>query len=270
MELHSGIVLGQTSLRCMQIKNSAPKKKPNSKLDPQIVDGHCPHCDAKRKCNQHVTFTQSFNDESDDGRHSYYGAATHSLLECRGCETVFYLKSSWDSEDWDGRLDPLTNEEQIYHPVKSITYPSPELASSRPGWMAELYSKDVLLEAMVSQTYASYDTNLLILTAIGLRTAFDRAAELSGVDPAMSFEQKISHLEANGKIGSMESLQLTRLVDAGNAAAHRSWAPWKDECLALMKVFEHFIQRTILAPSTENIDSRIPKRQKRKKDSQKP
>jgi Domain of unknown function (DUF4145) len=62
-----------------------------------------------------------------------------------------------------------------------------------------------------------------VLAAIGLRTAFDRASELLGIDPNKTFAGKLSQLVVDGHIGSTEKASLDVLTDAGGAAAHRGW-----------------------------------------------
>ena len=54
-----------------------------------------------------------------------------------------------------------------------------------------------------------------------MRTAFDRASELLGVNPAKTFAEKLTDLVSRGHIGSSEKDTLDTLTDAGSAAAHR-------------------------------------------------
>ena len=61
------------------------------------------------------------------------------------------------------------------------------------------------------------NNDLRVLSAIGIRMAFDRA---SGVYPAKRFAKKLLELVERGEIGVSEKYTLDILTDAGSAAAH--------------------------------------------------
>lgn len=63
--------------------------------------GHCPTCDGERTCEIHGSIYKAWDWEDKQYGHSVNGGVDHSLLECQGCETVFYETSSWNSEDTD-------------------------------------------------------------------------------------------------------------------------------------------------------------------------
>lgn len=171
-----------------------------------------------------------------------YAGADHELLRCRGCEMVFYKVESWHSEDWDARFNPATGEEEIYCPRAVSVFPAPAPKSEKPDWAWDLWSKDTVLSQVIDETYAAKSQQLKILTAVGLRTAFDRATLLLGVDEALEFKQKIEQLTSDGRLGKIEAEQIEVLVNAGNAAAHRAWSPrwnryqpfwmsWRNSCV---------------------------------------
>ncbi|MGH8394002.1 MAG: hypothetical protein ACRESN_17350, partial [Pseudomonas sp.] len=85
---------------------------------------HCPRCDGERKCIIHGQFDQPWSVE--DGRNYMDGQIDRKLLQCAGCETVFYHQSSWNSEEWDNDYHPVTGETIISHPRTIETYPAPE------------------------------------------------------------------------------------------------------------------------------------------------
>lgn len=229
---------------------------------PQIaMKAACPRCDGERNCQILGTHDEPW--DWTDGRHSTNGQVDHRLLKCMGCETVFYWRSSWDSEDWDGRIG-ANGEEEIYHPVTVTTYPSPEKADKRPDWIWNVSTIDPQLATILSQTYDAYDAGALILAAVGLRTALDRATEFLKIDPGLSLEQKVKGLRERGFIGETEGNILATVVEAGSAAAHRGWSPDAAEFRTLLTALEQFVGRTVVSgQSALEIKAKIPPRHPR-------
>ena len=232
------------------------------------MKAHCPRCDAERQCDLHAMFKEPWQWESEDGLHSNNGERDHYLVQCRGCETVFYLMSSWESEQWDERYDPATGKEEIFCPLTWLSFPQPESVDRRPDWAWNLHSVDGVLSAVLDEIYQAGEQNLLALATMGMRTAFDRASELLGVDPSLTFEEKVSRLAAQGLVGAREAESLRVLVEAGCAAAHRAWMPEKSQFETLMRALEQFIHRSLVLRTLEHVAPDIPLRPKRKgKDS---
>jgi len=223
-----------------------------------VIKAHCPRCAGERNCSVHGALDEPW--EWTDGRHSTDGQVDHRLLKCMGCETVFYWRSSWDSEDWDGRIG-INGVEEIYHPVTVTTYPSPEKKDDRPDWIWNVSSIDPQLASILTQIYDAYDTGALILAAVGLRTALDRTTEFLKIDPGFSLERKVKGLLDKGFIGETEANILATVVDAGSAAAHRGWSPDGTEFWTLLTALEQFIRRTVVSGQIAlEIKAKIPQR----------
>lgn len=98
-----------------------------------------------------------------------------------------------------------------------------------------------------------------------MRTAFDRATELLGVDPAKTFQQKLEDLFAAGKVGVAEKQTLAVLADAGGAAAHRGWKPQPKQLATMMDIVEAFCHRNfILDSQVVKLKPQIPAKQQRR------
>ncbi len=171
------------------------------------------------------------------------GGIDHSLLQCLGCETVFYLHNSWNDEDFDYWVDADGTERREANRTKT-TYPKP--VGQRPQWLEALGKKDHDLKNILDQVYTAADAECLILASIGIRTAVDRATEVLGIDPTEPFVKKLSELKSGGWIGDTEHDVLSVVTDAGSAAAHRGWEPDDHEFAKLMMAVEMFIPRAIL------------------------
>jgi len=228
----------------------------------KIVKAHCPECDGERNCTEHGNTYKSWDWEDKYHGHSMNGGVTHSILECLGCETVFYQTESWNSEDVDHYYDAY-GQERMESAKELATYPKPE-AKNKPVWFDAMQKKDAQLHNILSQMYIALDNRAHILTAIALRTALDRATEVLGIDPAKTFDEKLNELRDGGWIGQTERDILGVVTDAGNAAAHRGWEPDGKEVGQLVSSMEVFLHRAfIVGQEALGIKGNIPAKPKR-------
>ena len=227
------------------------------------VKAFCPTCDGETNCDVHGHIYVPWYWEDTKG-HSMGGGIDHSLLQCRGCEAVFYLHDSWNDEDWNYGYDGNGDEFREAARTK-VTYPKPE-SKNKPVWLDSMEKIDGQLHSILSEMYIAYDNNAFILTAVGLRTALDRGTEVLGIDPAMSFVEKLNELETGGWIGATEHDILQVITDAGNAAAHRGWSPNSHEIAQLLYAMEVFLQRAfIVGKKALSVKNSIPSKPKRKR-----
>jgi hypothetical protein len=228
---------------------------------PASVKGHCPHCGSDRWASV-VAYHQSSFDDHETG---IYGKTAYRILQCRGCDTVYFQTDEIFSEDQDFEFNPRTGEWEPYFPHKISYWPAPS-KRSRPEWSSDLFAVDSDLSALFDDIYVALNNDLRVLSAIGVRTAFDRASELLGVDPAKTFAQKLTDLVDLGKIGSSERDTLDILTDAASAAAHRGWKPKPKELDTMMGIIEAFLYRTfILDPAAKSLKKNVPAKPKRRK-----
>lgn len=230
--------------------------------DITIIRTACPRCEGQRSCDLlHALAEES--EDFDNLEHPMFGGAEHQLLRCRGCETVFYKVESWHSEDWDVRFNRQSGEDEMYYPKTVSVYPPPEPKSQRPDWAWDLRLRDNVLAQIVEEMYVAKTNQLNVLTAVGLRSALDRATFILGIDEGLDFPSKIAKLTDDGRLGKVEADQLQVLVQAGNAAAHRGWSPDDAQLSALLDVLERFIRSSFFSPPVEKIGALIPPRPKR-------
>jgi hypothetical protein len=224
------------------------------------LKGHCPTCGADRNSE----IVASYEEEWDDAEGQVYGKINHRVLKCMGCDTVFYQKHSICSEEYEIVTSEHTNEEETVYTPTINYWPAP-VTRKQPGWMFQLaWNGDSVLHSLLEDIYTALDNDLRIFAAIGLRTAFDRASELLGVEQSQTFAQKLDDLLKKGKISSSERESLDVLTDAGNAAAHRGWKPSVGELDTLMTIGEQFIHRAlVLEAAAKELRPRVPQRPKR-------
>jgi hypothetical protein len=116
------------------------------------------------------------------------------------------------------------------------------------------------LDAAMIELYGALDNDLRILAAIGIRTTYDIASELLGINAEMTFEKKLDALVTSGRIGKLDKARLEMVVDAGSASAHRGWQPLPEDLETMMDVLEHFIYESFVAPARkEKLDAKAAK-----------
>lgn len=208
----------------------------------------CANCTGARNCEVKGHHRVSESDGQFDWWCDWY------LLVCRGCDHVFAQSVSSDSEsyypvgyDRDGNTEYAADEVVRSWPAR--------FKRSRPGWLHKLdnhiaHEKADDFSACLLQVYEALDHDLNILAAIGIRTAFDVASEILGVEPDQGFESKLSEMEKSGLITPSQKDEFDVLINAGNASAHRGWNPKFEDLDPLMDALEHFINDKFIAPAS--------------------
>ena len=230
--------------------------------EPKIIRGHCPNCGSGRKAYVRCEHVVHSTDE-DDG---ISASDTGMVLECCGCERIYFRRDFWLSE-WETIGNrPITGEPRLERGVETVYWPAP-VSRQRPHWLEKIEEAERDLGKLLEEMYAALDNDLRVLAAIAARTVFDRASELLGVDPAMGFEEKLDKLSYDGKISFDEEKILQVLVDAGSAAAQdRGWRPKADALSTMVDVVESFLHRSfVLGDGIEKLKASVPTRPKRDK-----
>lgn len=227
-------------------------------FDGRIIKGHCPNCG--RGCKAHVRCEWVVSSADDDGT---VASDTGMILECCGCERVYFRRDVYFSE-WDtSGEDPVTGESRGGG-VETTYWPA-TITRQRPKWLDTIEKTDRDLGDLLREMYVALDSDLRVLSAVAARTVFDRASEFLGIDPALGFQEKLESLAANGKIGIDEEGILDVLVDAGSAAAHRGWRPKPQELNTMVDVVESFLHRSlVLGDGIAKLRASVPQKPKRK------
>jgi Domain of unknown function (DUF4145) len=175
----------------------------------KVLKVECASCGGKRNCNIRAEYANTFVEPFE-----YEIWTMWRILQCRGCEHVFVQFEETNSAVPEGER-PLI----VYWPALS--------KRKRPEWERVLirYGNTKPLYSAMEELYGALNNDLHMLAAIGIRTSFDIAAQLLGIDPEQTFQKKLKELVAKGLIGALDEARLEVLVEAGNASAHRGWRP---------------------------------------------
>ena len=130
------------------------------------------------------------------------GGCDHAVLRKTGCFSEFQYRPG------DLDLDPE------YHPAP--------VERGLPQWFDSL--DESALRQVVRELYSAYNSNLRYLAAVGARTVLDLVL-LKHVGDVGRFDQKLDRFVGEGFMSPTEREHLDVLAEAGNAAAHRGYAP---------------------------------------------
>jgi hypothetical protein len=124
----------------------------------------------------------------------------------------------------------------------------------RPDWFASMVvgweNSHVLREAM-TEMYVALDNDLMRLSAAAIRTAFDIASEILGIDPNLTFAEKLDELVSTSRINGVDRERLETLTEAGHASIHRGWVPKADDLGTMVEILEHFVHRAFVEPALQ-------------------
>lgn len=225
-------------------------------ISAKVVSASCPKCIGFRRCDVIAVHSTEWNDPT----HSIWGGEVYRIVACRGCETPFFQKTDYCSENIITWQDPETGEIEGDDGDIEYTWPITEKVP-RPDWHRQLSSIDGRLDEIVCEVRAAIDNNLNVLAGTGIRTAFDYASELLGIDTELSFRRKIHALLEQKKISQEEHDALLALTDAGSAAAHRGWRPTFKELKGLAEILDAFLYRAFMVErTTRSLKKTIPPR----------
>ncbi len=178
----------------------------------------------------------------------------YQIVECKGCGEVSYRtrSSSADSVDFEGRY------------YDYVCYPPP--ASRRiPEWLKELPYE---IQAVLGEVYVALHGGSRYLAAVGARTVLDLLM-LEKIGDVGSFKEKIEKLQKDGYITTAEAQLIEAVIEAGNASAHRGYAPDSRDLNHVMDILEAILDKLYvsehrqqkLAAQAAALKKKIPPRQ---------
>jgi len=93
---------------------------------------------------------------------------------------------------------------------------------------------------MTGSIYTALDHDLTVLAATGMRTTFDRASELLGIDPGKPFAKKLDDLVLAGQIGTTER-NTSQFLSTPERRGASSMGAEQTELDTMMAILEHFL-----------------------------
>ena len=200
----------------------------SSKKSIKIFCGRC-----GRDTNHHILCERSEGSKKDD---DYHWGIDHYFVQCAGCDNYCYALSRWDEDDWD----PYSGEVTIHwdtYPVSKGQRPSIDDSDELPNKVNIIYREVI----------ASINSNLHILSAIGLRTLIEAICKDRGVE-GKNLEGLIDALAQNGILSNEQAIILHGLRFMGNVAAHEIKQAKPREILAALEIAETMMKTIYIFP----------------------
>ena len=144
---------------------------------PAIKKAQCSKCGGERNCD-----VLGHYDERTGDQH-FRWHTSWNILQCRGCGHVFVQTVSSNSEDYTNSYGPDGETETEY--TETLRYWPALSKRAKPEWMSDggIDADNVdPLDTSLAELYGALNNDLNMLAAIGIRTSFDVAAELLGID----------------------------------------------------------------------------------------
>ncbi|UYN94370.1 MAG: DUF4145 domain-containing protein [Enhydrobacter sp.] len=225
-----------------------------------VIVAHCPKCNGDRAADIVGEHSESYNSDNYDEN------TLHRILKCRGCSHIQFQTATTSSEDVDYSYDDAG--ETVMEYPETIHYFPPIARRSRPDYTRSHPSYSPAMKHLLDEAYDALKADLPVVASIALRTVFDAATEVLGIDPSLSFKKKLDQLVADSKIDKLQRETLNALTDAGSAAAHRGWKPTNQELDIMFTIMESFLHRAFvtsmeqkeLAKRAAALRKRTPKR----------
>ena len=174
----------------------------SSKKSIKIFCGRC-----GRDTNHHILCERSEGSKKDD---DYHWGIDHYFVQCAGCDNYCYALSRWDEDDWD----PYSGEVTIHwdtYPVSKGQRPSIDDSDELPNKVNIIYREVI----------ASINSNLHILSAIGLRTLIEAICKDRGVE-GKNLEVLIDALARNGILSTDQAKILNRKLGTDHGFSCRA------------------------------------------------
>lgn len=192
----------------------------------------CRVCKGKR--NHEELFVKKTRGGDDDGFFQWIDS--YSIIECRGCETVSFLKVYGDSS-----MIYETENGPEYYFEKAIF---PEYLERSHEIDRINYLPDTI-KLIYKETISALKSNSYILTAGGLRAIIEAVCNHLKIKKS-NLEERIDLLHNKGYLTLSESKRLHSIRFLGNDALHEMEKPKKDQLYLLLDIVNHLLSNLFI------------------------
>lgn len=209
-------------------------------------------CNACLRTTTHDVMFEHRTGEEDHVNHLFLGT-DYQVLACRGCGNITYRTRRWSSDEQD-------EDGQIY---RDSYYP-PLVSRKKPEWFEKLPHN---IQRVLKEVYIALDADSYYLATVGARTVVDLLM-LDKIGDVGPFKAKIEKLVTAQHITKEEGDLVEAVIEAGNASAHRGYAPNELELKHVMDILEAILdklyiadsRRKALAAQADALKKKIPRR----------
>lgn len=184
---------------------------------------YCIRC--KQDTNHDIEGTHREEHDPDE----YHCMIEHSVVKCRGCNTVSFVRIF---HDYEGAYPEFNNEWVVPRDVE--TYPKAKAGNLNTTHMPEI------VESIYQETCNAYRDGALTLAGIGFRATIEAICNDQGVT-GKELSTRINNLASKGLISKKDSTRLHSIRFMGNDAAHEIIKPSEKSLQAALVIVEHLI-----------------------------
>lgn len=189
----------------------------------ETVRNYCIKC--KQQTNHDIEGIHKIQPHPDE----YHCLIEHSVVKCRGCDTVSFLRVF---HDFEGAY-PTEHDEWVV-PKDIETYPK-----AQTGNLDTKHLPDIV-ESIYTETCNAYRDGALTLAGIGFRSTVEAICNDQGIT-GKELSTKINNLASKGLISKKDSTRLHSIRFMGNDAAHDIKKPSEKSLQAALVIVEHLI-----------------------------
>lgn len=209
------------------------------------MKAHCNECGHETNHTVIGSDTESWVEDLGDGAWMD-GSVTHTMLKCKGCNSVCMRKDDYLSE-WDGT---------------QVDYFPPAISRPEPRWLTNLSDE---LQELLREVYTALHADSRRLAMMGARAVIDRvfADKLGSVK---NFGDGLERLESAGFLSKSTVAVLKAAIEAGHAAAHRGHKASKEGVGDVLDIVEQLLHAVYITPvAAARLKKTTPRRSRRKK-----
>jgi hypothetical protein len=199
-------------------------------IQQNMIYATCPKCNAERKCdvlNEHTDIKES---SSIDFFDSVFWQTKYMIIQCRGCEKIFFAHSLWFSENVDKNGDPIPTI--TYYPNRILR----ERAIPKQLQRAKSGPTDSM-EPLILEIYAAVNANMPIVASMALRTLCDRIL-ITKVGDNGGFSKNLECSVNAGHISASQRDIIQSALEVGHAAVHRGYCPTMEQTIMALDIVE--------------------------------
>ena len=186
-----------------------------------------------KETNQNILCQRQINSHPED---PYDWCKTHYFCQCAGCDAYNYAVAFCGEDDWD----PITGEVHTHWK----TYPTS--AGERTS-IEGVYHFPIKVAGIYLEIISAINSQLLILSAIGLRTLIEAICKDQGM-VGNNLVQLIDGLAQNGILAKRHADILHSHRFLGNVAAHELKKAKPTEILAALEISENMLKTLYIVP----------------------
>jgi hypothetical protein len=215
------------------------------------IRSHCNSCGGERN---HVVLHREYStwyEDVNEGRNTISGSDTYFLLKCGGCDAVHLRHESAFSEFFDG--------------PKVRLYP-PAVSRRQPTWSRDMAwplgnDAETTIGELLEEIYAALQSDSRRSAAMAIRALLE-VVMIDKVGDQGAIGKNISAFFAAGYVPvASQDLFRDTLMEAGNAAMHRSWKPSAQHLEVLMDLTEWLVASLYVHPQqAASLKTKIPPR----------